>query len=230
MRVPGKRGPRSGPDGATREALLEAAFKEFTYHGFDRATTRQIAKAANVDPAMVNYRFGSKEDLWLAVLENIKTQSIPYIREARELIQDPDPERSIKALMQVILRVGVEKPMISMMIFNESTTPRADIIRRTTKDGVHLIDGVPVAQSVFGQDPFEPVRHSRVAEILGEQTAVPVVQRAMRAGCFPEGDPSLALFMLIAGVSQAVSNYGGDSRELRAKAAHLLDNLTNRRP
>ena len=29
---------------------------------------------------------------------------------------------------------------------------------RTTKDGVHLIDGVPVAQSVFGQDPFEPVR------------------------------------------------------------------------
>ena len=116
MRVPGKRGPRSGPDGATREALLEAAFKEFTYHGFDRATTRQIAKAANVDPAMVNYRFGSKEDLWLAVLEDIKTQSIPYIREARELIQDPDPERSIKALMQVILRVGVEKPMISMMI------------------------------------------------------------------------------------------------------------------
>ena len=112
MRVPGKRGPRSGPDGATREALLEAAFKEFTYHGFDRATTRQIAKAANVDPAMVNYRFGSKEDLWLAVLEDIKTQSSPYIREARELIQDPDPERSIKALMQVILRVGVEKPMI----------------------------------------------------------------------------------------------------------------------
>lgn len=104
---------------------LKQAFKEFTYHGFDRATTRQIAKAANVDPAMVNYRFGSKEDLWLAVLEDIKTQSIPYIREARELIQDPDPERSIKALMQVILRVGVEKPMISMMIFNESTTPES---------------------------------------------------------------------------------------------------------
>lgn len=39
-----------------------------------------------------------------------------------------------------------------------------------------MINGVPVAQSVFGQDPFEPVRHSRVAEILGEQTAVPVVQ------------------------------------------------------
>lgn len=40
---------------------------------------------------------------------------------------------------------------------------------RTTKDGVQLIDGVPVAQSVFGKDPFEPVRHSKIQEILAEQ-------------------------------------------------------------
>lgn len=40
---------------------------------------------------------------------------------------------------------------------------------RTTKDGVQLIDGVPVAQSVFGKDPFEPVRYSKIREILAEQ-------------------------------------------------------------
>ena len=50
-------------------------------------------------------------------------------------------------------------------------------IRRITRDGIHFIDGVPVAQSVFGQDPFDPVRHSRVSEILGEQTAAPVIRR-----------------------------------------------------
>ena len=32
------------------------------------------------------------------------------------------------------------------------------------------IGGVPVAQSVFGKDPFEPVTHSRVEDILHEQT------------------------------------------------------------
>lgn len=63
---------------------------------------------------------------------------------------------------------------------------------RTTKDGVHLIDGVPVAQSVFGQDPFEPVRHSRVAEILGEQTTVPVVQRSLEKP--DEGTPGIQVF------------------------------------
>mgnify|MGYP000791884948 FL=1 len=33
-------------------------------------------------------------------------------------------------------------------------------IGRTTKKGVHYIDGVPVNESPFGIDPFEPVRHA----------------------------------------------------------------------
>ena len=50
-------------------------------------------------------------------------------------------------------------------------------MNRITRDGVHLIDGVPVAQSVFGQDPFDPVRHSRVSDVLHEQSPLTVVQR-----------------------------------------------------
>ena len=46
-------------------------------------------------------------------------------------------------------------------------------IGRTTEKGVHYIDGVPVNESPFGIDPFEPVRHARVTELIGEQTDVP---------------------------------------------------------
>ena len=46
---------------------------------------------------------------------------------------------------------------------------------RITRNGVQYIDGVPVAESVFGQDPFEPVRHSSVKDIIGEQTDKPVI-------------------------------------------------------
>jgi len=46
---------------------------------------------------------------------------------------------------------------------------------RVTRNGVHYIDGVPVAESVFGLDPFEPVTASSVAEIIGAQTKKPVV-------------------------------------------------------
>lgn len=41
---------------------------------------------------------------------------------------------------------------------------------RTTKNHIHYINGIPVSQSMFGKDPFEPVRHSDVYEIIREQT------------------------------------------------------------
>lgn len=46
--------------------------------------------------------------------------------------------------------------------------------KRTTVNGIQLIDGVPVAESVFGKDPFDPIKHSPVAEILKEQTTVDI--------------------------------------------------------
>lgn len=47
-------------------------------------------------------------------------------------------------------------------------------VRRLTKEGIHYIDGVPVADSVFGNDPFEPVRYSKIEEILHSQVEISV--------------------------------------------------------
>lgn len=47
-------------------------------------------------------------------------------------------------------------------------------IGRITRDGIHYIDGVPVTDSPFGVDPFEPVRHAVISELIAEQTAHPV--------------------------------------------------------
>lgn len=46
-------------------------------------------------------------------------------------------------------------------------------IKRTTVQGIHYIDGVPVAESVFGQDPFEPVRLSSVCDLIRLQSNYP---------------------------------------------------------
>ena len=42
---------------------------------------------------------------------------------------------------------------------------------RVTRDGVQYVDGVPVAQTVFGDDPFEPVTESRVSTIVSSQAS-----------------------------------------------------------
>lgn len=46
-------------------------------------------------------------------------------------------------------------------------------IGRTTKKGVHYIDGVPVNESPFGIDPFEPVRCAEVTKLIHLQTEIP---------------------------------------------------------
>ena len=51
--------------------------------------------------------------------------------------------------------------------------PAFPLLKRTTSGGVHYIDGCPVAESVFGRDPFEPVLHSDVRAIIAEQSNTP---------------------------------------------------------
>jgi len=46
-----------------------AALEQFTKLGYDRATIRDIAAAAGVDPALVLHYFGSKDQLLVAALE-----------------------------------------------------------------------------------------------------------------------------------------------------------------
>lgn len=53
---------------------------------------------------------------------------------------------------------------------------------RVTRGGVHYVDGVPVEESSFGHDPFEPVTRSDVRGLIARQTSVPVTLVA-------EGEP-----------------------------------------
>ncbi len=55
-------------------------------------------------------------------------------------------------------------------------------MNRFTVDGVQYIDGTPVSESVFGIDPFEPVRYSNIADIVAQQSSIPVQ-------IIPEGQP-----------------------------------------
>ena len=53
---------------ATKERILDAAEALFMEHGFEATSLRVITAAAGVNLAAVNYHFGSKEELFQAVL------------------------------------------------------------------------------------------------------------------------------------------------------------------
>ena len=67
-------------------------------------------------------------------------------------------------------------------------------MRRTTKNGVHFIDGVPVHESVFGKDPFEPVKKSVVADIIREQSEVNLINVFESSDKASVKDPTILIY------------------------------------
>ena len=60
--------PRGRP-GKARPVLLEAAIREFAEKGYEGATTAGIARRAKTNQPLVHHHFGSKEELFRAVLD-----------------------------------------------------------------------------------------------------------------------------------------------------------------
>jgi AcrR family transcriptional regulator len=54
----------------TKQSILESARTAFAEVGYDKASVRAIATAAQVDPALVHHYFGTKEKLFLAAMNS----------------------------------------------------------------------------------------------------------------------------------------------------------------
>lgn len=53
--------------------------------------------------------------------------------------------------------------------------PAFPAMGRVTSHAIQFVDGIPVDESAFGCDPFEPVAFSRVDDLISSQTTAPVL-------------------------------------------------------
>ncbi len=83
---------------ATRDGILKAATRIFAKNGYDGGKVDQISKAAKSYDRMIYYYFGSKEGLFVAVLEECYRR----FNEAEEAELDLDDARPHEALTAVI--------------------------------------------------------------------------------------------------------------------------------
>jgi TetR/AcrR family transcriptional regulator, upper aerobic nicotinate degradation pathway regulator len=90
-------GVRAQAAATTRENILRAATKVFAKHGFAGGRVEQISKAARSYDRMIYYYFGSKEGLFIAVLEEMYRRFNEA--EARLAL---DVARPVEALTAVI--------------------------------------------------------------------------------------------------------------------------------
>ena len=85
------------PAAQRREQLLDTAVTLFAKHGFNGATTAELAKAAGVTEPIIYRHFNSKKDLFIAVLERTSNQTLEQWDKV--LKSAPDPARRLRRLL-----------------------------------------------------------------------------------------------------------------------------------
>ena len=72
---------------STRGKILDAAERAFSIRGFDAATTREIAREADVPLGLMSYHFGTKDDLYTEVIGRRAEQHVADIFAAMAAVK-----------------------------------------------------------------------------------------------------------------------------------------------
>ncbi|WP_062431160.1 TetR/AcrR family transcriptional regulator [Herbidospora daliensis] len=141
-----KTGRRPGTP-QTREAILEAAVASFVESGYAATTIRGVARAADVDPALVMHFFGSKDGLFDASLR----AAMPVQELAVALAGDPSTlgARLTRRYLEV-WESPETGPRIRAIVGSIASTPAAAQIMRDFMSGELA---VPLAKSLPGDQP-----------------------------------------------------------------------------
>lgn len=113
--------PQSADDTQSRERLLSAAREQFSKRGYAATTTRDIARLAGTNPAMIRYYFNNKAGLFQAVLHETIQPMLTMMRSAPMQSEQPD----MLALVRQYHRMMAPYPELPRMIFRALHNPAA---------------------------------------------------------------------------------------------------------
>ncbi|WP_186812567.1 TetR/AcrR family transcriptional regulator [Cellulomonas composti] len=188
---PGRKNPggrRPGESG-TRDAILDAALRLFSEHGYDGASVRAIAAGAGVDPALIRHFFGDKDGLFAAVVTDrtAVTQRLSQAVSADpdelgravtdaylRLWEAPDTGPILLALVRSVTASETAASMLrAVMISRISTAPwvEAERSRHVALAAAHLF-GVAAARHVLKVAPITEFTHDELVDQIA-----PTIQR-----------------------------------------------------
>ncbi|HHQ47263.1 MAG TPA: TetR/AcrR family transcriptional regulator [Acidobacteria bacterium] len=93
---------KPAPD--TRQRLLDAASELFARSGFRGASVRDICDAARANPGAISYHFGSKRQLYRAVLRRAAAEVAESVPGLLSGAAPPSPERAGAAVARALAR------------------------------------------------------------------------------------------------------------------------------
>ncbi len=171
---------------STRERLIEAAREVFAEKGFHKATVRDIVGQADANLNAVNYHFGDKMGLYLAIMEGAQ---LTFDRD-NDLATARDvslaPSRRLHAFIRSFLQQALLKtrqPQIGrlmMMEMHEPTEALDVMVERFIRPRFELL--VSIIQAITDGLPREKAElcaESVVGQCLHLMHGQPIISRLM---------------------------------------------------
>ena len=164
--------PRTNDPERTRADIIEVATREFSEKGLAGARIDLIAQAMRTSKRMIYYYFGSKEGLYVAVLEAAYSRMRGI--EMQLQLEDLPPEDALRKLVAFTVDYQLAHPEFIRLVMNEN-----------------MHRGQYLAQS-------KTIQRLNVPAIEGLQK---VLERGQREGLFRSGLDPLDLHMSISALS-----------------------------
>lgn len=174
-------------NGSTRKRLLEAAGAVFAEKGFRRATVRDIVGRAGANLNAVNYHFGDKTGLYLAVMENAHRM----FERDDDLQRAGDGTRESAARLEAFVRFMLNRTLsharqpdigrLMAMEMDDPTVALEMVVERFIRPRFHLLTEI-VRDLVGGEVPRQKIElcaESIVGQCLHLMQGRAIVTRLM---------------------------------------------------
>lgn len=168
----GKAKRSEGKSAATREAIVRAALEVFSAHGFEGASTRQIAALAGENQGLITYHFSSKENLWKAAVDFVFAGVQRELSERANVLADADIRTRLRLWIIFLVRYAASRPEQMRLMVQEG---KADSPRMKWLVDTHI------------RGPFE--------------MAAPMIREAVDAGILPNAAPVHYFYIIVGACS-----------------------------
>jgi TetR/AcrR family transcriptional regulator len=166
-----------------RVRILDAALTEFAQHGYERASTNAIAESALVAKGLIFHRFGSKEELFYAVADDVIESLRPSFERALQHAPNDLFDRVI-AWTQMKLVLMREEPR-RLRFFLVALTDAPDQVRAEVRSRMEsklvsmmpsFLEGLDKGRLRPGVSPEEALEAITLLSQGFERMVVPVLK------------------------------------------------------
>jgi len=161
----------------TKEKVLRAALVEFAREGFFNAKLRDIAALAGTTHSLIRHHFGSKDDLWKAVVDyglQLHEDSLLKILTLRE---SADSVELFKDFIATYILTIAKHPELSKILLhdNSRTSPHLDYLIERQKRLHALIE--PVFKNAQACGYFKGFDHDSFSVYVRALVETPIATR-----------------------------------------------------